>query len=273
MDENKTHGLSATWLKYFACFFMVIDHTDGIFHLLGGVAGPDDLLFYLFRFLGRLSFPIFAYLLAEGCRRTRDLPKYLGRLAIFAAVSQLPFVLAFGQSGGSVILTFFLAAGGIFLYQKVRAGRRSHVAALLPVLAAALLAWLTDSDYGWMGVLIVFALYLCGEDRKRQSICLAVSLFLLYFAAEVLRFWSPVLLPLLQGADPILVWRNRQGFLSFWWTFLLPYCAAVTCSALLALVPLYFYNGERGRGSKWFFYIFYPAHLLVLWAIKSTIGQ
>ena len=73
------------------------------------------------RLLGRLAFPIFAYFVAEGCRRTRFFHRYLLRLGVFALVSQAPFTLATGTWGGNVMLTFFLAAAAICGYE--RAGR------------------------------------------------------------------------------------------------------------------------------------------------------
>lgn len=200
---------------------MFVDHATALFH------PQPDLSNFLLRGLGRLAFPIFAWFLAEGCRRTHDLPGYLKRLFLFALAAQLPFSLAFGRAGGSVILTLFLAGSAVSLYESAREHVPAPVA-LLPTVIPALIAHWTDSDYSYWGVLLVLALYLCGDNKAAKLFCAAAVLFALY--------------------------RNIY--------------AVFACLSLLLLSR---YSGERGSGSKWFFYIFYPAHLLVLFFIRLSI--
>lgn len=252
-------GLSASGLKYLACLFMVIDHVDAIFFLMGSVAVPESLLYYLLRILGRISFPLFAFLLSEGCRYTRDYRRYLGRLALFAAISQLPYTLAFGEWSGSVILTFFLAAGAIFFYEKALQRWNSTPLAFIPLLLAVILAEMLRCDYGWLGVAIVFALYLCHGRLKRQLICLAIFIFCLYGIQTL-----PALLLLAVPTTGIPITTHDlvlQVLLS----------GAFTLSACLSLVPIAFYNGRRGKGNKYFFYVFYPSHLFILYIIARCV--
>lgn len=261
--------MSATWLKYFACIFMLIDHATVVFDPMVAVAGPDTLLYFLPRFLGRLAFPVFAYFLAEGCRKTRDLPEHIKRLFLFAMVAQVPFSLAFDTLGGSVIVTFFLAAAAISFYRSARESLPAIIA-MIPVLLMAALAALCNSDYGWMGVLTIFSLYLC-RTKGRKLLALAVWLVALYFVLPVLEVYAFYLPHLLRGVPIALLWADLVAGLHFWFPFWLPYYLINTASALLTLIPLYFYSGERGRGSKYFFYLFYPAHILLLYIIVRCI--
>lgn len=218
---------------------MLIDHVGAL------LVPPWSHLYLPMRCIGRLAFPIFAYFVAEGCRRTRRKGRYLLRLAIFAAVAQLPFSLAFQRRGGSVILTFFLAACAVFLLELMQAREALSLGvllALLPISAAALLR----TDYGWKGAALVVLLW-CAPRASQQLLLLGG--WLLFF------YWGRCI-PALGGAvDPALL-----GV----------YLPQGLC-AVLSLPLLALYRGERGRGGKWFFYCFYPAHLLILWLVGNLI--
>lgn len=269
MEEHTVRpGLSSAWLKYLACISMLIDHLahvwDPVYALASSVT-PPPLWGDLFYYLGRPAFPIFVFFVAEGCRRTQDRKRYLLRLGLFALLSQLPFALLFQQWGGNVLLTLFLGALGVFCYDTLRP-RVPALAAGLPILVFAFLAVVLNSDYGWVGVLLVPAVYLCGAHRRRALACLGVGLVVLYLFVTptqyLLLYWVPPGGPFFSTLPEVL-----PAYLSMH----LPRHLAVTASALLALIPLAFYDGTRGRGSKWFFYLFYPVHLLVLWGLKCLI--
>ena len=136
---------------------------------------------------------------------------------------------------------------------------RGPAAASLPLLAACVLALAASCDYGFPGVLLVFALYLCGEGRKRLLVCLGAGLALLYLVYEPLT--GVLSLPWLSG--PLM-----SGYLAA----ALPLQGLYCLCALLSLVPLGFYRGQHGIQSKWFFYVFYPAHLLGLWALRAALN-
>lgn len=253
---EKRCGMSAAVLKYLAALFMLVDHWGMMFQPMEAFAEPGSLLCCLPRYAGRLAFPVFAYFVAEGCRRTHCFPKYLIRLGIFAVVAQVPYLLASGTMGGSVMLTFLLAASAVYAFQQiVRRENASPVMALFPLLAACVLATLLNTDYGFPGVLLVFTLYLCGEDRKRQLLCLGVGLALIYLVYHPLSglLALPALTASLVGA-----YLRRA----------MPLHLLYALFAEAAVLLLSRYNGRLGVQSKWFFYWFYPLHLLVLWVIK-----
>ena len=108
------NGLTGAQLKYLACVSMVIDHVGMLFAPMAAVAGADDLLYHLFRYAGRLAFPIFAFFVAEGCLHTHDFRRYLLRLGLFGALTHVVALIATGGQSGSVIATFFFAALGIW---------------------------------------------------------------------------------------------------------------------------------------------------------------
>ena len=213
---DRARGLDATQLKYLACGAMVIDHIGMLFSPMAAVAGPGDLLFYLFRYVGRLAFPIFAYFTAEGCRKTGNYRRYLLRLGLFGAFTHIVAFGATGGQSGSVIATFFLSALGIWFYRLLRERGLPAVPALLPALALAVFGQLAHVDYGSAGVCAVTA-PLCerGHVRHLREPLSAGDLLpvrdvagfshLSPLAAELLPPFQPALYALLlDGAAPSL---------------------------------------------------------------------
>lgn len=218
-ERKKLPELTACSLKWIAAITMLIDHIGAIFY-------PDILGF---RIVGRIAFPIFAFLIAEGFRHTHDLRKYMLRMLVFACVSEIPFDLAFfgtwfAPGHQNVMFTFFLALILLERLEKIySAGGR-----ILAFIAGMALAYVLRTDYNYFGILLV-GLYanfaLCKERWKR------VFPTYLNMLAESVQMWG-----------------------------------------ILAAVPLYFYGGKEGRKMKYFFYVFYPGHLLVLYFIKYGKG-
>ena len=271
MASLREKGLSASALKYLAAVFMVIDHVGMLFTPLAPFFPTDDLRYYLFRYLGRLAFPIFAFFVAEGCRRTHNYRAYLTRLGVFALVTQVPLVIVQPHGGRSIVVTFFLAALGIGCWEEgIRRGRRALGAVLL--CACVLSAQLLQGDYGWLGAATVVVVYLAGEDRRRQLIALGASLVCYYLLGTVWAYWDPAvaLLPS-QGWAAFLLELNHR--IPYFRRFYLPYSLLMTAFACLTLIPLSLYNGQRGKGGRWFFYWFYPGHLVVLWLIQVLISS
>lgn len=235
-------SLNASQIKYLAAALMVVDHWNMLFQPLAGLYWDHPVLSNLFYLIGRTVFPIFAFFMAEGCRHTHNRKGYLIRLGVFGGVTELPFLLGLLSGSGSVIATFFLAAAGIFAFEALRE-RYPLLIALIPLSAFALLAQIAPTDYGFWGVITVAAVYFMGEDRRRQLAALALCMGAVY------------LLPT-------------------WGTFRFPSAVqwiAAGCACLSVLGLAACYNGERGKGSKWFFYWFYPLHLIVLGGLAMVL--
>lgn len=209
-------------LKWIAVLTMVIDH-------VGAILFPDQIWM---RVIGRVAFPIYAYCLAEGFRYTSDYRWYLGRLALFAILSEIPFDLAFYGVPFSFAhqnVFFTLTLGLILLWVLERCREQL----LLCAGAFAVLCFLAQAlhmDYGAGGLLMVFAFYLAQ-----------------------------------QGTSPWIGW----GIFVF--INLFGYAGGVQWAAILALLPIGLYSGKAGKRKQRFFYWIYPLHLLLLWIIEKYI--
>ncbi len=208
-------GLSTFQLKWIAIVTMLIDHIGMV--LFPGVTW--------LRAIGRLSFPIFCFVLVEGFYHTHDRRNYLIRLGLFALISEVPFDLA--RSGvfidperQNVFFTLFLGFAMLCGIREFKAAWEQVAVVLVNVSFAALFS----VDYGAQGVLLILV-YAVFRDYQ----------------------WPKLIL----GALWNFLFRVRTQYFG-----------------VFSMFPLALYNGEKGRSMKWFFYIFYPAHLLLLVGIK-----
>ena len=207
--------LDSFQLKCIAIVSMALDHT-------GAVLYPSQIWL---RCLGRIAFPIFCFLIVEGFFHTHDVRRYMGRLGVFALISEIPYDLAFRgvpleYDHQNVFFTLLIGIGMMVLLER---NREWPVKAVI-LLLAMWLAVLIRSDYNFRGILLIFVFYIFHESR-----------------------WLAV---------------TAGGF----WNFL--YQGVIQKYGVLSVLPLALYNGERGRKMKYFFYIFYPVHLLLLYGIS-----
>lgn len=220
--------MSAFVLKLIAIVTMIIDH-------IGIVFIPANTWPYLTcRIIGRLAFPIFAFLLVEGFFHTRDIKKYLARLGIFALISEVPFDLAFYNTymymgHQNIFFTLFLGLLAIYLINMVEIKYKNKMMVVNLVnacitIAFSFIAALIKSDFKFWGILLIVAFYL------------------------------------FRGSKPLLVI-----------SMILASNNVLQSLSALAIIPISFYNGKRGRNIKYFFYVFYPAHLLIIYFIKSIV--
>ena len=205
--------------------------------------------------LGRLAFPIFAFMIAEGYTHTHDLRRYMKRLLVGAILSEIPFNLMYGGSllypfHQNVLWTFLLSLLLIALIEKCRRRFKPVPAALLSAGIAMLgfvLGYALMVDYYGCGVLTVLAFYFFRGRSWQKRLLQLACLYLLN--VELLGGYCYIV-PLF-GREFELV---QQGF------------------ALLALVPIWLYQGRRGFHNKtfqYFCYAFYPIHLLLLLLIRD----
>ena len=190
------------------------------------------------RALGRIAMPIFAFFVAEGFIHTRNRLRYLRRMGVFALVSEIPFDLVTAGkvlefSHQNIMATFFWAILALICYEKLRAGGSS---AGRTVLGVAVL------------VAAALASLLLGLDYN----LLAVGMIFLFY---LLREKA---LPLRNLA--VMAYHALLRNVGIYWF------------GLLGFLPLFLYNGKRGRGLKWLFYVFYPGHLLVIFLIKRLLA-
>lgn len=188
------------------------------------------------RAVGRLALPLFAFCVSEGYIHTHDRKKYLLRMGAFALVSELPFdLLIAGRlefTHQNVMVTFFLAICALMLYDRITGGDRSAVRNAL-------------------GVAAVIAVGIVSLLLRTDYNFFALGLVFVFY---VYRKYSPLVrIPAAAAFHALL--RN-VGI--YWW-------------GLAAFVLLLGYNGKKGRGLKWLFYVFYPGHMLLLYFIGRLI--
>jgi uncharacterized membrane protein len=224
--------MNSAQLKILACVFMLIDH-------IGAVLYPD---MRILRIIGRLAFPIFVFLIAEGYRRTKDITDYMGRLLVFALISQLAFNAAFLGSATkpdslylNVLFTLVMGLYGIYIYDKHKN--------LFHVILIAVICELLHTDYGAFGVILVFVSHKYHDNFSKLTKSY-VFLMMLYVVDWIVS---------VKVSNPSLSFRDI--IFSYF---------TIEPIALLSLIFIKFYNGQRGFKLRYLFYSFYPAHLFIL---------
>ena len=240
---KKKLELTSFSLHLLAMVLMLCDH------LWGTVVLGNDWL----NCVGRVAFPIFAFLTVEGYFHTKNLKKYVLRLLLFAILSEIPFNLAIGSRlfypiHQNVLWTFLISIGLIHWNEKAK-GKKQWIRLLIAAASVAvgyIAGLLTFVDYHHAGILTVLIFYFFRERKWWFLLCQAA--FLWYVNTE-----------LLGGVGYELQLWGAEFFLSR------------QLLALLALPLIWLYRGKQGPYSKalrWLYYGFYPAHLLILGLLK-----
>lgn len=235
--------IQGSTLKWIAMISMLIDHLavvvfmpafgiEEYYTIIDSIQiGGTTLLMMCMRWVGRLAFPIFCFLLVEGLVHTHSRVNYLRNLLILAVASEIPYDLAFGghivdfrfQNVAFTLVLGFLACWGIDWLDDIQAenpsARGITIKKVILVVVLSFIALKLATDYNAFGVLAIVVLYLWRDHRIKQCLIGALLFGLL------------------------------------------------TPTAALAFIPIYFYNGERGQQPKYLFYAFYPVHLLGLYLI------
>lgn len=233
--------MTGSKLKLIAIITMFIDHVAfGILWRLPGI-DSSSIFYNVLRFIGRLAFPIFIFLLIEGFTHTRSKLKYAIRMFVFAFVSEIPFDLAFwgrtvDMSHQNVYFTLFIGLLVIWSMDEVhKRFLKDEESSKVPViildtiliLAGSVLATVLKTDYSYIGILAIAFMYLYRRNRVIQALAGCIVLTVL----------------------------NPFEF---------------TCFAIIPLIAMY--NGKRGIGLKYLFYIFYPAHLFIIYLVAALMG-
>lgn len=249
---KKQFGITGSTMKMIAIIAMLIDHIGGAVlwrylillsqgitpqsgHYIGIGIDYDRLvtIYHIMRSIGRIAFPLFCFLLIEGFEHTKNVKKYAIRLGIFAVISEIPFDLAFH---GKVLE---------FTYQNV----------FFTLLIGLLTIWILriieqkENLTSWVRIIANLTALFAGMGaatflRSDYSYIGVASIVILY----ILRNNR--------------VYQAIGGAIIFSWEI----CAA------FAFLPVLFYNGKRGWNIKYFFYIFYPLHLLLIYIICYFLG-
>ena len=225
-------GISSAVLKWIAVISMVIDHFACAVYPY--MQGRNTEVYNLFRHvIGRIAFPIYCFLLVEGFFYTKNVWKYLRNLLLFAVISEIPFNMAiFGQ----------------VFYPK---GQNVYFSLALGICAMILLKRFDGFRMRQLmaqAVIIVLFLFL-GEHLEVDYHWKGIAFIILFYYLKKLRFRQSV--TAIVGAIAFGLYETY---------------------AVLAFLPIYFYNGKRGRQAKYLFYAIYPLHLLVFGLLRFWLN-
>ena len=233
-------------IKYIAMAAMLLNHIATIFLKTG------TMMCEIFTALGYFTAISMIYFLVEGYRHTRSRKKYFFRLLIFAAVSEIPYCIAFAEKGViefyglNMFFTLCICFGLIRVMDKV-----SNKALRIGAVIGAVILSIPCS---WALLAPVFTLlFIWAENslsKKKAAFAISIGLFGAFNLLGGIRNFDPA-------------------------TNLLYAVLAISGMSLSAVCILCFYNGRRMKSgqifSKWFFYVFYPLHLLILGMIRIAI--
>lgn len=214
--------MSAYQLKWAAAAAMVVDHVGILFF-------PSCAWF---RIIGRISFPVLAFLIVEGVLHTGDIRCYAKRLGIFALFSEIPYDLAFSGTvlewkDQNVFFTLLICVCLLWMIEWEQSGANK-------VLWCVFASWLAEfirADYGFRGVVLVLLFY---WFRERKAVKTVLSCAWMVVADVCLRN----------------VWQRY---------------------AVIGVFLTWTYNGKEGRKRQKLFYCFYPVHLLILYILQKMI--
>lgn len=223
-------------LKLIAIITMTIDH-------IGVVFGTP--FYNLLRAVGRLSFPIFAFLLTEGYVHTKSFGKYFFRLLVLALISEVIYDYVFYGSfiyleANNIFFTLALGLLTLWLLDKSKMLVKKYfkekidltiilpITYLLIIVVMGLIAEFLSFSYGMLGILVISFFYLFKKNFPLTVLSVSLSTLIL---GDTMQYFS-----------------------------------------LLSLILIYFYNKKLGKKCKVFFYLYYPLHILVLGVIRMLIG-
>ncbi len=261
--------MSALVLRGIAVLLMLVDH-------IGYYTGNA-----VCRIIGRLSMPVFAFLIANGFRYTRNLYNYAVRLLVFAVISEFAFdfcfsgSIAFVKFGGAIprpsldniFFTLFVGLCFLAANRYLKSKFKHYLVFSLPTfLVMSYAAAFISADYGALGVLWVALFGLFDAEKTENRVSLAIGATLL----SIWRFFTKALsasLGVSFGGIPFVSVFLPSGEISFMDT--------IQCVAALSLILIFLYNGKSGSPKspvlkkvlQYAFYAFYPLHIIVLYCI------
>lgn len=229
-------------LKLIALITMIIDH-------IGYVFFPQ---YFFMRFIGRLAFPIYAFLISEGIKHTKDIKLYLKNLFILSIISEPFYDLCFNSNinflkNTNTVYTLFLATLSIYIFNNCK----NNIEKLLTILSFLLLTNILMTDYNVFGLILVYIFYFSTNMYKK----LLYSFLLITFKFKYIFIYF------------IHFFVMKNMFVSTKYIFS---SFGLYIFTLLGLFILSLYNNTLGKKMKYLFYIMYPLHLAIIYFIKMT---
>jgi len=241
MQQTKVFfGISSFALHLLAMVFMLCDH----------MWAASVVSLNWFCWLGRLAYPIFAFMIVEGYFHTHNFKKYAQRMFLWALISEIPFNLFYISSPvypfhQNVLWTFLIGLFSIRLFEKIQKRGKLWLTLIgfaIIVVFSYFAGFLLMVDYFGYGILMIWVFYLF---RGHKWWCYPAQLLCMFYINwEMIRGLS---FPIMIGGREFMI--VQQGI------------------ACLALLPIWLYDGRQGPYNKWIqlsLYAFYPIHMLIL---------
>ena len=210
---------SGSALKIIAVLSMVTDHCA--YYLLDGNTWTYEVM----RCFGRVAFPVFAFLVAEGFAHTRNRMRYFLSLLLFAAISEVPWYLLNGADGThNVMFTLALGVAALAVFERLQKHGALAIAAILLV---ALSAEISGLDYGWHGIVEILVFHLF----RSKKYCQSTRLLQLAFAFPFMSHYG--IIGALLACFIIFLYNGTRGII-------------------------------HGKVAKYGFYAIYPVHLIII---------
>ncbi|MDE6389139.1 MAG: conjugal transfer protein TraX [Lachnospiraceae bacterium] len=243
ISDTNFKVLNRDTIKYVAMVTMLLNHIAHVFLISG------TMLYEVFEDIGYFTAPVMCFFLVEGYEHTRSRTKYGLRLLIFAAISQIPYTLAFRFGNLNMIFTLLCCFLILMSMDRIENQLLRMIVCMILTLATAV------SDWGLIAPICTILVHNGKDNPKKMAFGYGI-VYVMFVVFNVQNYMYGV-----------------QGN----WTMYAVVHALISGAGIIAaaVTVLVLYNGkraERGRSfSKWFFYIFYPGHLLILYLIK--MGQ
>lgn len=230
-DAKLKTNLDTNFIKIVAIISMTLDHVGNAFF-------PE---YPVFRWIGRIAFPLFCYCLTVGMLYTHDIKKYILRLGSFALISQPFWILAFNAD--DIIGNIFNLNIFFTLVVSLLATWGFKEKKWWLFITGLVLLNVINFDYAMTGLILMLIFYLCRNKPLLGAL-----------------IYSITYLPAINGymEDPLALKIGAQA-ISF------------EIFALLALPFIYIHTNSNLKISKWFFYIYYPAHLFVIFLVQVIL--
>jgi len=234
--QEKKKPLSGSALKLLAVITMLIDHSHHVLdkipefrYVFWNISSSYQVSVYLiFRTIGRIAFPLYAFLLTEGFQHTHDRKKYASNLLLFALISEIPWDLLHNGSvlgkSQNVFFTLFLGLLCMIVYETYQQDSKKQ---LLYLLIIAIISVFLNADYGLKGVGFIFAMYLLREKKIPQMFVSTA-----FLSGNIFYTFG-----VMSAFIPISLYNHERGFI-------------------------------KGKFWKYAFYAFYPMHMLILYFLK-----
>lgn len=259
LKRLKQQGLTGMQLKYFAASLMVVDHIYQMFSIYH--------IPIWFKILGRIVAPIFLWMAAEGFYYTRNRQRYMLRMwGAFVGMRLMNMLLMkcfpvnHARLVNNIFGTILIAILLMQMYEWLKAQQWMRLYGTLSILSLLSLATLVstmDSSWWMIGKLVSFVPNFVNIEGGMIFSVLGAGFYVLRQSLRLQSIWLMII-------ASVFVY---QAVTLYGWQFEVLFTQQVQWFMVFAVIPMFFYNGKRGTGSRNFFYWFYPIHLYVLYLV------